>query len=99
MKLHWGTPTTLLSTVFVAVNVVSGQTIYTCPIEGSAGTVLPAETTIRIPIITNADALCTLVPITSPRVAHNVHRWHVPSPLVVHGRLVRDYSPTEQRRD
>jgi len=61
MKLHWGTPTTLLSTVFVAVNVVSGQTIYTCPIEGSAGTVLPAETTIRIPIITNADTLCTLV--------------------------------------
>lgn len=61
MKLHWGTPATLLSTAFVAVNVVNGQTTYTCPIEGSAGTVLPAETTIRIPIITNADTLCTLV--------------------------------------
>ena len=60
MKLH-GTPATLLSTAFVAVNVVNGQTTYTCPIEGSAGTVLPAETTIRIPIITNADTLCTLV--------------------------------------
>ena len=60
MKLHQGLAL-IVATAFVVVKDVDGQTTYSCPSIGGGQTVLPAETLIRIPIVTDPNSLCTLV--------------------------------------
>ena len=59
MKLHQGLAL-IIATTFVVVKDVDGQTTYSCPSIGGQ-TVLPAETPIRIPIVTDPNSLCTLI--------------------------------------